>query len=228
MVPGAAVEVWTSRLDGLPIDVCRASLTIEELERARRFSSTLDAERFVKRRAVRRVLLGRLTGLGAIDLHLATQVNGKPYLVEAPGVAFSASHSEGVMLLAFSNGGPVGIDVERIVCEAVDASISSVAFSGDESDLLYSLPAPARCRTFYRWWVRKEAIAKGSGEGLGPGMPAIAMPLREVTGMETLAVGDWWTSDLEIEQGYAAAVATKVGPPAVTLKTFGATQLADA
>ena len=217
-VSSVDVDVWVARLDGSPFDDLRTLLTPAEVERSRRFSFAVDASRFTSGRAVRRHLVARRTGLPASDLHFMSGPTGKPYVVEAPDLAFSVSHSDGLMCMAFSGRGPVGVDIERMAPGIVDASISLVAFSEREVALLRELPPAARTKTFYSWWVRKEAIVKGTGEGLGPAMQATEMPLRRVIEPETLLIGEWHCRDLRIEEGFSAAVATREGVPAVSLR----------
>ena len=73
-------------------------------------------------------------------------------------------------MLAVSGGREVGVDVERI---------------------------DGKPEAFYRGWTRKEAYAKGKGDGLALGQA------------EADEVDGWWLSDLPAPAGYVASLAVE-------------------
>jgi phosphopantetheinyl transferase len=116
------------------------------------------AMRVAERRAGR-ALLRHVLGCGEEDLRLCG--NGKPYLPGGPH--FSLSHSGGLVLLAVSELGEVGCDVEDAARpaknpEAIRAKITRL---GEEGAPLLAL------------WVRREAEYKAGGPGtvFYPAMP---------------------------------------------------------
>ena len=98
---------------------------------------------------------------------------GKPALQPAPGpgafrqVSFSIAHSEHLALIALADGDPVGVDIE---------GSRQVRISADRRRLLEAAAqrlAPERAlpdgppdRRFLQSWVRLEALAKATGEGI--------------------------------------------------------------
>lgn len=77
---------------------------------------------------------------------------GKPYFPEHPEVHFNISHTGGAVLVGTSHE-PVGVDIERIrpVSERAMQRIAGVASE----------------EAFFQSWVRREALAKRAGAGIG-------------------------------------------------------------
>jgi len=106
-----------------------------------------------------RALLCHVLGCGEKDIHI--HENGKPYLPGGP--CFSISHSGGLILLAVSDLGEIGCDVEESA-RAVrnpEAIRRKIAGPGEEEIPLLEL------------WVKKEAEYKAGGPGsmYYPAMP---------------------------------------------------------
>lgn len=112
---------------------------------------------------------------------------GKPYFPEHPDVHFNLSHTAGAVLVALSDR-PVGVDIERIrpVSQRVMRRLADVATE----------------RAFFQSWVRREALAKRSGTGVGTMLSA----------EEPLQPGEQFYL-LETFPGYAAGAATRGGGP---------------
>jgi len=123
--------------------------------------------RLPDRRAMRRAEheAGRLLlceVLACDESQILLRADGKPYL--PGGSHFSISHSGGLVLLAVSELGEIGCDVERMDCPLRNeqAIRRKIAQPGEEDIPLLTL------------WVKKEAIFKagGPGEVYYPVMPA--------------------------------------------------------
>ncbi|UUN29218.1 4'-phosphopantetheinyl transferase superfamily protein [Streptomyces sp. FIT100] len=135
--------------------------------------------------------------------------HGKPTLPGTP-LELSLSHSGTRAMVALTTVGPVGVDIEEI---AARAGLPLDVLSAPERAELDRLPEAARPPAFIRYWARKEAVLKATGDGLmvdpatltvtGPDAPAGLVEWRErpephlPVRLEDLAVGD----------GYRAAVA---------------------
>jgi phosphopantetheinyl transferase len=131
---------------------------------------------------------------------LAPDENGKPRLAVDPGrLAFNLSHSGGLALVALAPGGvDVGVDVE-VIKERRDLARLAARWLPAADALAVAAVAPAaQAEVFYPAWTRHEARVKCTGVGLA-GTP----PGREVTAVQ-----------LEIDAGYAAAVAIRDGSDA--------------
>ncbi len=130
-------------------------------------------------------------------------VRGKPYLVTAPDIHFSISHSGGMAMCAL-HGEPVGADIEkaRLVGKGVPERVMS------EAEYRLYRDAEDRQTLFFQIWTLKEAFIKYSGEGLG-------IPLRSFTvcpsgsGIITDTGCAFWL--MQPADGYQAAVCAKGG-----------------
>ena len=86
---------------------------------------------------------------------------GKPYLSEHPDIHFSFSHSGTVALCTLSDR-PVGADVE--VPRKIRPSLVSYTMNESEQGLINAAANPTM--QFLRFWTRKEALLKFTGEGI--------------------------------------------------------------
>ena len=146
-------------------------------------------------------------------LRVARDHRGKPYLEEADGLRFNLSRSGGVTLVAVSREADVGVDLERRVERGL-RSLPAHALCDREREVLDRLPEGERADAFLTYWVRKEAVLKAAGVGLGlePNRIEVSAPsespaVRVVP--DTIGPADAWTLvDLDVP-GCAAAVAIR-------------------
>src|SRR5271165_6012747 len=150
-----------------------ACLSPQERMRADRFYREADRRRFVLGRAMVRRLCGTHLGVKPETVRFEQTPNGKPYL-DCPTetaerrLEFSVAHSGDCVLIAWGLGRAVGVDVE-----ALDRNpplsfdgVSSTAFSDSECAALAAAAPDQLPATFYRIWVRKEAVLKAEGCGI--------------------------------------------------------------
>lgn len=164
----------------------------------RRVELGLDNPRQDARAALGRILA---TALGEAEPPaLAADENGKPRLAVDPGrLSFSLSHSGGLALVALAPGGiDVGIDIELVKERRDLARLAARWLPEADAAAVAAFPPAEQAAVFYPAWARHEARVKCSGVGLA-GTP----PGREVTAVQ-----------LEIDDGYAAAVAVRDGSSA--------------
>lgn len=87
--------------------------------------------------------------------------HGKPFLLEHPEIHFSLSHCREAVLCVVSDR-PVGADIESV--REYHESLVRYTMNDDEvADIVHSA-CPALI--FTRYWTKKEAVVKLSGEGL--------------------------------------------------------------
>jgi 4'-phosphopantetheinyl transferase len=121
-------------------------------------------------RAALRIILAGYVGLAAARRPFILARGGKPNFDHRNGAPldFSLAHCDTAAIIAISNVGPIGVDIEgprsiRIAdhrrLQLVDAATSLAI-----RDPLPDAPGEAR---FLQAWVRLEALAKLTGEGLG-------------------------------------------------------------
>ena len=150
-------------------------------------------------------------------LEYATLPGGKPILADG-ALEFNLSHSGDLALVAVSRDLQVGVDLEhprsfkneaglaRRIC--APRELEHLMQASDDDELL-------------RPWVRKEAVAKATGEGL-------AQAVNQLDVLDRKVAGGWLCIDLpEVgtqdvgADGYRAAVALPDRPwVSVTLRSF--------
>jgi 4'-phosphopantetheinyl transferase len=211
------VDVWRLRLDlpGCVLARLYETLAPDERARAFRFRNEGDRARFVAARGQLRAILGETVARAPESLVFANGAAGKPRLEhpwcdETHALRFSLSHGDDAMVVAVARGIGVGIDIECRRALSVDPlALARAAFAPAELRRLARLRAGEREESFYRLWVRREAVLKALGIGLrapetvevseGP-VPRL---LRLADGSDAL----WTIRDLDCGPGFAAALA---------------------
>jgi 4'-phosphopantetheinyl transferase len=198
------VTVWWGHLDGATDRFAR-SLSTDERRRAAAFRFARDRSRFIAARGLMRNVLGGHLGLDPKRLEFAYGVHGKPRLAHDTDLRFNLSHSNGVMALALCRRREIGIDLEARREESATEGIARRYLpSRVAAEIERHAAGGERSSAFFRAWVRQEAYAKGRGVGL------------EAIGEDP---EDWSITDLELLDGYAAALAAEgPAPLRVTVK----------
>ena len=149
------VAVWITPVDAEPT-------WCTEEDRAIAFQS---ASALAARSTLRRIL-STATGTPAAALRFATAPQGKPSLVDHPGVEFNASHADGMLAVAVSSR-PVGIDIEAADRRLVGPErLARRLFSPAELAAWMGDPQPG---PLLRRWTEVEAVLKGAGTGIAGG-----------------------------------------------------------
>lgn len=214
------VHVW--RVDArVASDAGRlfALLAPDEVERARRFRFEKDRTRFAVARGLLRTMLGRYLRAEPSRLRFSHNDYGKPALADAGDespLRFNVAHSGDIVLLAFTRGREIGVDVEKLRADFATEEIAARFFSRREVEALAALPNELRVRSFFRCWTMKEAYIKARGEGLSLALDGFAVSVdpREPAsllwsqgGSEEIARWSLW--DLSPGDAYAGALAAE-------------------
>ena len=190
-----------------------AVLDEDERGRANRFVREHDRRRFVVAHGLMRLVLARYLRERPESLRFDKNSYGKPVLA-APksGLQFNLAHSGELGLLAVTSQSHVGVDVEQQrPLETLD--LSHRFFSGNEHEMLRSLPADEQLSAFFRCWTRKESFIKALGVGLSFPLSGFEVGL-EASGSDFLRACPaapaeatrWKIESLAIDDGYAAAL----------------------
>jgi 4'-phosphopantetheinyl transferase len=228
VLPPGEVHVWRAPLD-IPCDATLADRWLSPDERSRRDAFHFDAHRhrFVIGRLLLRRLAGEYLSCDPAGVTFVYGDRGKPRVApDAAGrrLEFNVAHSDDRAMLAFAWNRPLGVDLERIR-ENVDVdALANLTLSPGERSSWARLVGPERRLAFFRAWARKEALIKAVGDGLAmdllsfdvsvtPGQPP---RLTRLDGGDARLAGAWWLSDIEADDGFVAAIATR--PPPATLR----------
>ena len=150
------------------MEECHSWLSDDERERAGRFHFERDRVRYISARGGLRHILGRYLGIKPCKIAFRYAVAGKPALALShhSAVRFNVSHSEGLVLYAFSVEQDVGVDVERVRLVEEAGAILARHFSAETLGRWRTLAAEERPAAFLRIWVEAEAGAKQTGRGI--------------------------------------------------------------
>jgi 4'-phosphopantetheinyl transferase len=156
-VPLACAASAEQRLSGFldPVEAVRAA----------RFVSRDGRRRHVVSHGVLRLILSAFIGCDPRAIHIATAPGGKPYVV-GRGPHFSLSHCGDVALVAVTRGGPTGVDVEQVRSDLELETFARPLVAAPDIARIEAQPREARTREWFQAWVRLEAVAKASGNGL--------------------------------------------------------------
>ena len=144
-------------------------LNPEERARELRFHFERDRKQFVITRALVRTTLSRyVNAVLPAEWQFEAGSHGRPEIVQAAGAAisFNLSHTAGLVVLAISNRGQLGVDVENVAQRPAPLEIAEHYFSASETVALRSLPAADQGARFFHYWTLKEAYIKAKSQGL--------------------------------------------------------------
>jgi 4'-phosphopantetheinyl transferase len=207
--PGA-VHVWRVALR--PSHGQVSYLSDDELSRAHTYFYAEDRERFLAARQLLREILGWYLAVPPSKVAFTYGAHGKPALADHRHLRFNLSHTADVALIAVARDMELGVDVESLTMLVEPESIAQRFMSEHEQRLLDSVPLEQRSAAILTTWVRKEAVAKGRGDGLGvdlatiethPGEPASATPVST----DTASQGRWFLWDVPMGPDGAGALA---------------------
>lgn len=214
------LTVWTMALDTPPECVAALArlLAPDETARAARFRQERDRNRFIVARARLRQALASHLGEAPAALRFTYGPHGKPLLDGAP-VHFNLSHADDRALLAISDQGPVGVDLEGNQPAFPIEPLYSWVCTDHEVSVLTALAPDRRRERFFRYWTRKEAFCKTRGDGLSLDVRQLDAALDDEAGddwfalrSEQLPTDDIRLRRLELFDGYAATVAAGFAP----------------
>jgi 4'-phosphopantetheinyl transferase len=223
------VQVRLQSLNSTPDELLRLRelLTADELQRGNRLLDHQRRARFFAGRGFLREMLGGYLGEEPGDIRLSEGEFGKLHLsdhLEDDSISFNLSHAGKYLLMAFTVGREVGIDLEQVRQDLPFRGMAERYFSRSEQEELFGLPSGEQLAAFYRCWTRKEAYLKGTGTGFSqpsngfqvsliPNHPP-ALLAHSSSHQETAR---WSIMDLAMPQGYCAALAVEGVEPKVKI-----------
>ena len=153
------------------------ALSPAELARAARYKVEQVQRAFIYFRWAMRACLASYAGISPQEVPLGVGEFGKPFWVHAVNgvrLEFNLSHNSTCGLLAVSNAGEVGVDIECIEPHVNYALLTREVLSSAEYNEFDTLPPSLQPEFLLQAWTCKEAFLKAQAIGL-------ALPLRDVT-----------------------------------------------
>jgi len=120
---------------------------------------------FLTGRWLIRGILGRLLGMEPTAVRLLETEAGS-LSVEGEPFVFNLSHTDGLVALATSAHGELGVDVEWSARRGRTVELAERYFAAPEIEALRALPEEAQRPRFFQLWTLKEAYIKARGLGL--------------------------------------------------------------
>lgn len=163
-------QLWCCDLDDPRVlSNCDESfIAADELQRAERLRSERQRQLFIRRRALRRFLLGEFLGISPRTICFVENIFGKPQLSQfSPArCGFSTSHSENVFAMAIRPESEIGVDVDVLRPEWNLESVAAMLLNRRQITELGNFPRQERQKQFLRFWSLREAFVKASGGGI--------------------------------------------------------------
>jgi len=217
------IHVFMVRADVCAETLDRYASLLGPVERTRecRFRFDRDRSRFIAAHGALRTIVGAYAAIPPAELDICYSTFGKPLLGGKGAhsrIEFNLSHAGDIALIALSKGLAVGVDVERVPAGAEWAGLADVCLSVQEKKSLESIPADRMGETVYRWWTRKEALAKAGGTGLSQPLPHYQVVPPFLANAGKSSGRSVW--DITPCPGYVASLVVEAPPDAVSLRMF--------
>jgi len=149
-------------------------LDASESERFGGFQRVEDRRGFLTSRVLLKTMVGHLADTPpalvrlSYDCPRCGRPHGRPVVVEPRAAVrwhVSLSHAGGHVMVAATDAGPVGVDVELVAATGF-AGFDEIALTSAERVVVEGCAPAARARARAVYWARKEAVLKATGRGL--------------------------------------------------------------
>lgn len=209
------IDLWCSFL--ADIDAAHrwpayaALLDDTERRRTRALRRPADRRRHIAARALVRTVLSRYRPRAPEAWRFVTDEHGRPRIAPEhglPEMQFNIAHTAGVVVLAVTADGALGVDVET-PRRRTDTLALERYFAPAERRVLQGLPDAARRRRFFELWTLKEAYLKARGMGLRLPLKSVAFQYCAPAGLQLHCTGAisnppqrWALAQLRLRRGY--------------------------
>lgn len=214
------VEVWWARIEQAQPEFI-ADLDAVEQQRYTAYRREEDKARFLLGVTMVRRLLGARRSLppASVVLDRACRDCGKPHgKVRAEGIELSVSHSGDWVGLAIGTA-PVGLDVEQLNPALEVDGVARMSLAPEE--LAELAKAADKPWAFARYWTRKEALLKATGDGIAGLQSVVVSPPDQPPAVLRWDSGPAQLKDLNPDDTHAAALAVLSAEPlTVTANQF--------
>jgi 4'-phosphopantetheinyl transferase len=165
------IDFWYNHhLDNAPTSHHWHVLDSHEKTQAEKFKNPLLQQRYIAAHGFLRNILAQYLNVSPENIRIQKTVQGKPYLVDYPELAFNLSHTGNHTAVAVAKNCQLGVDIEQCKPRAGLAALVTKCFSVEEAAYWQQLPEAEQLREFYQLWTRKEAFVKATGFGITLGL----------------------------------------------------------
>jgi len=218
------VRIWRigTTHDQDKLNAYSAVLSAEELARAEKLRIENQRNMYITSHAAMRMILAEHLQTKPTTVDIKQQEKGKPFIKHTAPLHFSLSHTRDIALFALSTEQPVGLDIEQIKPAKDIMGIARRFYGSDEFNWLNNLDEQEQLTAFYQTWCYKEAILKGTGQGIQGGLDKVMIkPQQLAKGGEIKHENNlWFFQPIHIKTGYKSAVAHSQSRFEVDLATW--------
>lgn len=215
------VHVWLASYKKFhaQLSELRDLLNVDEAKKAARFYFEKDRERFIVTHGLLRKLLAGYTNISSAQLDFQYNAYGKPALASSfqkEPLHFNLSHTQDLIVYAFTYTRNVGIDIEYIRADIEYEQLARHYFSSFEQAELQRLPLSLHQQAFFNCWTQKEAYIKARGLGLSLALDSFDVTVQPDAPVRLLASREsaqeaarWRFASLPVNSNYAGTVAVE-------------------
>lgn len=206
--PLALYVVETQSLPDTEIDAFAAPLDATERTRAARLPERERRDFLVAHGLARHALSRLCPDRAPAAWRFRQGPQGKPAPVDAGDMEFSLTHTRGLVAVAVSRCGPVGVDAEAIRPDYARAETAALLCHARELAEWHALEPSARTEAFFALWTLKESLLKAAGDGLTFDPRAIRCALEPVRMLahHLPAQGRWMSWSARLASGFQLAL----------------------
>lgn len=188
-----------------------ALLDHAEMERVARKRFAKDRELLLLAYALHRMWLAVLLACAPAQVPLRRNEHGRP-LLQGERLQTSLSHCDGAIALTVSSTGEIGVDIEPRSRASEMRDVAAQVCHPLERLEVERLPALEQGDLLLRLWVRKEALLKAAGVGLGWEMSSFEAPPGRVVDFSRSHAPVLQVMDLQTDCNWVVALSTPPGP----------------
>ncbi len=210
-----SVNVLVGEVNELYVESYFSQLNEQEKNRAKSFTRDIDRATYVTCRSQLKKALGSILEVSPQRIEITEGVNGKPYLENAK-VHFSVTHSEGVFMIACTQLGELGIDMEWKTKRVEFGKLEDLLLSDYELTVFNNIPNEEKKNAFLRYWTRKESFFKAVGTGLSAPLKELVVSIEGGAPVEILRTGwdpadrdNWKICDVKVHEDFISTVTVK-------------------
>jgi 4'-phosphopantetheinyl transferase len=216
----SSVDVWTIDPAAARDPDLRARyasmLSADETAQLGRYRVERARHQFLVARALVRTVLAERLRIEPASVPLRVTSAGRPELDSPQRLDFNVSHTDGLIVLAVTQGTPVGVDVETRDRNVDPIKLSRRFFTPDEHAAILAADDDRRRERFITLWTLKEAFLKARGAGLTEPLHSIGLSLDadgsvQVQSAPPGEADAWRFITWQPTQRHHAAVAVRAG-----------------